>query len=159
MFSADLLDKLQAEAASLGLKGATAISLAVRADLTERKAAGKVPDERTQTYWVAGRYVDAGNAYPVDGVAPAEGLAYLNELAAMVGQMHNWNTENWGGIVDSQLKAARVNLARKGEAHIQVPLSHSADNETLVTWIDLWVCNTEMHADVKAATLKAGKIF
>lgn len=159
MLSPEVLDKLQAEADALGLKGATAISLAVRAGLTERKKVGKVPDERTQTYYVAGRYVVEGIAHPVDGVAPAEGLLALNELAKMVGEMHGYNTENWGDIVGAQIPSGRVNLSRKGEAHFQVKLSTNPEANVVVSWIDLWVFPTEAAASLCAQSLKAGKIF
>lgn len=151
MLSEKLLDDLQKEADALGLKGATAISLAVRAALTERKKVGKVPDERTQTYYVAGRYVKDGEAAPFEGVASVDGL---NALASLVDMPP-------GSIAD-QIPAARVNLSRKGEAHLQAGVSwHEADErgQRVREWFDLWVFPTEQAAMLMAQSLKPGKIF
>lgn len=100
MFSSELLDQLQAEAASLGIKGATAISLAVRADLKERKAQGKVPDERSQTYWA--QFV--GSTTITDEPVQFEGLRAVWAAVAEMGLK----------LTEEDLKACRVTLARKG---------------------------------------------
>lgn len=98
MFSSELLDQLQAEAASLGIKGSTAISLAVRAALKERKAAGQVPDGRTATYWAT-----------LEGpgwVAPWAEFAGLSALSAAL-------TEQNYAFGEAEIDAARVAMARK----------------------------------------------
>lgn len=105
MFSSELLDKLQAEAAELGLKGATNISLAVRAALSERKAQGKVPDGRTAIYWAK---IDGP-----DWNAPWSEFAGLKALGSALGDM-NYQFQ------DAEIDAARVDMARKGtyELHL-----------------------------------------
>lgn len=155
MLSEKLVDMIQEEAAAAGLKGATAIGNAVRAALMERKAAGKVPDERTQTYWVAARYVEGGDAHPIEGAGCVEGLASLfyvpQDVFAAKPYDPDWLTQ--------QVKAARVNLARKAEAHFQVVVHPGAADSVPHAWIDLWVFLSEEAATLCAQSLKAGKIF
>lgn len=106
MFSPELLDKLQAEAEAAGLKGATPISLAVRADLMERKRVGRVPDGRTATYWAR---------LTVEGEFDT-GWAKFDGLPAISGQLDAWGYELSGPVT----KAARVALARFGEYGVKL---------------------------------------
>lgn len=160
MFTEKLLDDLQAEAGELGLRGATEVSRAVRAALMERKKVGKVPDDRTQTYWATGRVVEAGKATPLEGVSEVVGLATLSGIAHEVAKGF-WGVMKAYGMercLEPQIKAGRVNLARKGSAHFQA-VACALDDGSPHAWVDLWVFTTEAAAEAHAAALKPGKIF
>lgn len=154
-FSPATVAAVIAEAQALNLKGATAITVALRNQLAEMKASGKVPDNRTQTYWLAARVVRHGMSEPVEGVADVEGLAACNGIAAdLICAYFDYDrAEAPADLVESQLKSARVNLSRKGEAHLQVMVEQGQ------SWLDLYAFPTEAMAQNCAEKLPSGKVF
>lgn len=160
MFSAEVLDKIQAEADALGLKGATAISVALREQLNERKKTGKTPDDRMQTYYVAGRGVDRGVSRPVPHAASATGFAEVEQLASdLAVYCYGEEFRIPTGFLKDQVKAARVNLSRKGSAHLQAVLESSFEGGNALRWVDLWVYLDQAAAEKHAAELPSGKVF
>lgn len=155
LFSAACVQQVIEEAQALNLKGATAITVALRNQLAEMKASGKVPDNRTQTYYLAARIVRHGMSEPVEGVADVEGLAACNGIAAdLIGAYFDYDrAEAPADLVESQLKSARVNLSRKGEAHLQVMIEQGQ------SWLDLYAFPTEAMAQHCAEQLPTGKVF
>jgi hypothetical protein len=161
MFSNELVDAICKEAETLGLRGATPITVALRTQLTQRKRFGQgVSDERHRTYWLAGRVVDAGVSYPVPGVAEITGLAQAGALGEELLRAHHTSQYSWDvpGHVLNQTPAARVNLTRKGEAHFSV-VTHALENGPPDSWLDLYVFNDPQRAEDFAAKLPTGKVF
>jgi hypothetical protein len=150
MFSNELVDAICKEAETLGLRGATPITVALRTQLTQRK----------RTYWLAGRVVDAGVSYPVPGVAEITGLAQAGALGEELLRAHHTSQYSWDvpGHVLNQTPAARVNLTRKGEAHFSV-VTHALENGPPDSWLDLYVFNDPQRAEDFAAKLPTGKVF
>lgn len=157
-FSPECVSLLLQDAERAGLKGATAITVALRNQLTLMKSSGAVPDQRTQTYYLAARVVRHGTSEPVEGVADVEGLAACNGVAKdlICAYFDDWDfspADVHDNLVESQLKSARVNLSRKGEAHLQVMIEQGK------SWVDLHVFTTEQRASDFAESIPTGKVF
>ncbi len=162
-FSPELIAAISKEAAAQGLTGATNITVALREQLVETRQGGR--DHRTKEYWVAGRVVDRGIAYPMPGALKVDGLEQLSGVANSAATYALDGKLDFGVNLDpacakTQIGAARVSLTRKGEAHVNVLLPHSKRPPDVPdAWVDLWVFRTQAHASAHAATLKAGKVF
>lgn len=159
-FSPECVSMLLQDAERAGLKGATAITVALRNQLTLMKDSGAVPDNRTQTYYLAARTIKAGFSEPLEGVADVVGLAACNGIAADIicDAFGYERSEAPDDLVETQLKSARVNLSRKGEAHLQV-MVESDDNGKPLSWVDLYVFTGYAQAMHSATQLPTGKVF
>jgi len=155
MFSQKLLDMVQEEASAAGLKGATAISLAMREALMSRKE--KVPDNRTKTYWIAGRVVDQGVSYPAPGIAACDGLAGASELASQLPSMFGCQHEAPATAWADQHNECRAGLTRRGYGHMQVILEKQGDLP--LSWVDIWVYNDPEAAQAYADTIPSGRVI
>lgn len=163
-FSQELIDKLMAEANARGLRGATAITTALRAQLTfiKRGDRATVPDNRTRTYFAVGSVIYQGLRRTVPEVADVVGLDGVSVLAQGLGE---WGAEMFPGFpavpaasMAAQLPACRVNLTRKGECHFQTILAVDEKNVGRV-WVDLFVFNDAAAAARRLAELPNAKVF
>ena len=158
-FSADLMQKIKTEAAHLGIRSPSAISVALREQLVDEKS-GKM-DGRARDYWVCARVVNKGWATPLPGACQVTGLDALGIWAdaARAAVLADCDPLP-ANCAKASVPSARVSLSRNNHAHVVVVLPHSRKApEVPDAWVDLYVYKSESDAVSKAATLVAGKVF
>lgn len=158
-FSAELMTKIKAEAAHMGLRSASTISVALREQLVDEKSGAM--DGRARDYWVCARVVNKGWATPLPGACMITGLDALGIWAAAAQRAVLSEGETLPpDCAKGSIPSARVALSRNSHAHVVVVLPHSRKApDTPDAWVDLYVYKTEADAVSKAATLTSGKVF
>lgn len=156
MFSHTLLSAIETEAAALGLKGATAVTVALRTQLVERKARGGVSDGRVRPYYAAGRVIMHGVSTPMPGTVEIAGMESVSALAQAAAATVGKTLPD--GCCSAQDNAARAGLTRTGKAHYTVALSPPA-TQPPNCWVDVWVFRTAAEAAAYAAKIPSGKLF
>lgn len=158
-FSVALMTKLKQEAATLGLRSASAISVALREQLVGEKT-GEM-DGRARDYYVVARVIEKGIAHPMPGALKITGLDALSALAQQADTAVSCKGSELGAdCAKPLLNSARASLTRNGAAHVVVILPTSRKPPaTPDAWVDLFVHKTEADAVAKLATLSAGKVF
>jgi len=156
-FSPTTMEAIRRDAATLGLRSPSTISVALREQLVDEKI-GKM-DGRAREYHVAGRVIQRGIAAPLPGAMRITGLDQLSYLAQRAAEFAGLEPPAVD-CVKHMLGGARVSLSRSAAAHVVVILPASRKPpETPDVWVDLYVHKTEADAVGKAGTLQAGKVF
>ncbi len=158
-FSADLINKIKAEAGAIGIRSPSAISVALREQLVAERDGHM--DGRARDYYVAARVVDRGIAFPLPGAIKITGLDEISRWAELARAHALPSSEPLDpGCGKAYIPAARVSLTRNGHAHFTVLLKHSKQPPDVPdSWVDLYVYKTEAEAAAKAKSSQAGKVF
>ena len=156
-FSPPLMEAIRKEAMSLGFRSPTAISVALREQLTAERTGDN--DGRAKDYWIAARVVNKGWATPLPGVLKILGMDAVFPAAVQAAGYVGVEPPTAPPTAQA-INAARVGLTRNSMAHFVLLLPFSAQPPGVPdAWVDVWAFKSEASAAAYASTLKAGKIF